>query len=161
MKNYLVVIIVVVGLTTILSNCGQPKDNKESGDAEIKFLDNTFKATLDTFIEKTNKEPAYNYDEILIKLYKKQNSLDTLMLIDNSPITEKNNFVFSSRYKNYRIHFYSTEEYKNKLYQLVDTSNIIKEFPKEAIQDIDISYQMLYKLTNDTIIRQQIPIDIN
>jgi hypothetical protein len=160
MKNYLLVLVLICfGL--VISNCNLKENQKIYKTEDIRFLDITLQATIDTFIDKTNIQPTYKYDEILIKLYQNDKTLDTLMLIDNSPVNEKINFLFSSHYKGYKVYFYSPKKFQDEIYKRIDTSNINKEIPKKSLQNIDISYQMIYRLTKDTIVKHQIPIEID
>ena len=159
MKRYFI-ILVITCFGLMFSNCNQGKSDGNNNNSEIKFLDHTLKSTIDIFIDSTDIEPAYKYNELLVNLYRNNNTFDTILSINNSPIVEKSNFMFSSNYRDYKVYFYSPQKFRYILYNWVDTLSVNKGFPNEPLNSVDISYQTLYKVTNDTIVRYQVPIEI-
>lgn len=55
----------------------------------------------------TNIEPVYDYNQIIVKVYRSERTNDTILLIENSPPVEKANYAFSGKYRNYKLHFFS------------------------------------------------------
>jgi len=164
MKNLLNIVIKLLFLV-LFFGCNKNADKKE---VKVEFpnvnlKDINFKNTLDNFIQDTNIYPINNYDIILIKFYINEKSLDTLVMFENHPPFEKNNFIFANSYKGYKLYFYSPDNLKEKLYKLVDSSDVEKKMilPESLDnEEVDMTYQAIYVINKDSIYPLKIPLEV-
>lgn len=136
MKNTIYVIIIFI----LYSCSGDRKQEK------LVFNNLSFEKTLREFVEDIEKYPVRKEKSILVCLFTKNNT-DTIVRFLNYYPTKKKNLVTMKQFENYEVYFYSSQELKFKLKDLIEfQSNEDYKVDIEESDDVCNVYMSDYKI---------------